>query len=158
MSRDVSLTARAAINAQETAEAFLILLTIDHADLDEPIRVTSDAVDTVSRGETYIRFPFAVTLPDDRDDQMVRAQLTIDNVDRRIVNTLRSISGPPTVTLEVVLGSDPNTVEAGPFEFTLRNARYNALTVAGDLVFEDILNEPIPGDAFTPGNFPGLFG
>ena len=157
MSRNVSATARAAINAQQTGEAFLILLTISHPNIDPPIRVTSDGVNTISRGETFIAYPFEVTLPDDRDDQVVRASLRVDNVGREIATALRSIDSPPQVTLEVVLGSSPDTVEAGPFDFTLRGATYDALTVTGDLVFEDILNEPIPGDAMTPANFPGLF-
>lgn len=36
--------------ARETGEAILVLVTISHALLPTPIRVTSDAVDTVSRG------------------------------------------------------------------------------------------------------------
>lgn len=157
MSRNVSATARAAINAQSTGEAFLLLLTIDHDSLAAPIRVSSDGVDTVSRGDTYVHFPFEIVLPDDRDDQVVRVSLRIDNVDRQVVTALRTITGGPTVGLEVVLGSDPDTVEAGPFSFTMRNAVYDVASVTAELVYEDILNEPIPGDAFTPGNFPGLF-
>ena len=50
MARDVSLTARQAIYAQETDEAFIVLLTIDHAELSDPIRVANYDVNVVSRG------------------------------------------------------------------------------------------------------------
>ena len=49
MSRDLSLTAKQAINAPETGEAFIILLTIDHPSLSAPIRVSSDAVRSEER-------------------------------------------------------------------------------------------------------------
>lgn len=157
MSRSVSLTARQALYAQETGEAFLVLLTIDHANLASPIRVSSDAVDTVSRGDTYIAFPFRLSLPDDSDDRPPRARLTIDNVDRTIVQTLRQISSAPTVLIEAVRGADPGTVEAAFPDFELANARYDALTVQGDLTLESFLHEPYPAERFTPADFPGLF-
>lgn len=155
--RTLSSTAQAAIAAAQTGEAFLVLLTLDHDDLDAPIRVTSDAVATVSRGETFTPFPFEVALPSERDDQLAGVRLVIDAVDRSIIIALRDLTSAPTVTMEVVLGSTPDTVEAGPFEYTLKNATYNALTVEGDLAFEDVLNEAFPGQSFVPFTHPGLF-
>ena len=64
---------------------------------------------------------------------------------------------PSSLTLLVVLAFDPNTVEVGPFEVTLKDTRYNALVVEGDIAAEDVLNELCPGDSFTPNLFPGLF-
>jgi hypothetical protein len=157
MPRSVTLTARQALYAQETGEAFLVLLTMDHADLGAPIRVSSDAVDTVSRGNTFLAFPFQLSLPDDTDDRPPRARLTIDNVDRTIVQTLRQISSAPTVLIEVVRGADPNTVEAAFPDFELSNASYDVLTVQGDLTLESFLREPYPAARFTPAGFPGLF-
>ena len=157
MARSLSTAARRAILAQETDEVFLILLTIDHADLDEPIRVCSDSRNLISRGEEYLAFPFSVSLPGEHDDQLSRVQLTIDNVDRRIVEAVRTITSAPTVALEVVLASDPDTVEAGPFDFTLRDVAYDALTVQGELSYEDLLNEAYPEGTFSPADFPGIF-
>jgi len=50
MPRSISSTAQAAINAQETDEIFLILLTISHDDLAEPIRVVSNNENITSNG------------------------------------------------------------------------------------------------------------
>jgi len=155
--RNTSLTARQAINAQQTAEVFLLILTIDHADLTTPIRVVNNTENIDSRGDTYIAFPFQVNLPADRDDQISQVNLSIDNVDRQIVEAVRSLYSPADVALEVVLASSPDTLEAGPFDFKLKSANYNALTVEASLGYEDILNEPFPGDSFNPANYPGLF-
>lgn len=157
MSRSITVTARQAVHAAETGEAFLVLLTIDHADLAAPIRVSSDGVDTVSRGETFAAFPFRLTLPEDSDDRPPRARLQIDNVDRQIVQALRQVSGPPSVLMEIVLASDPETVEAAFPDFTLQSAQYDALVVSGELGLESFLREPFPAQRFTPAGFPGLF-
>ena len=157
MSRNVSNLVKQAINAQETGEVFIVLLTIDHPDLAEPMRLSSDAVDTVSRSNTYVAFPFDISLPNDQADRPPRAGLRIDNVDRQIVQTLRTITSAPTVLMEVVLGSDPDTVEASWPDFQLLDADYDHLVVAGELGQELFLNEPWPGRSFTPADFPGLF-
>lgn len=153
----VSATAKAALFAQETDEAFLPLLTVEHEDLDQPYHFVDNPVNVVSRGRTYLGFPFQVDLPPQDPDRPPRVRLTIDNVDRRIVQALRAIDTPPTITLEIVLASDPDTVEAGPFVMTLANADYDAVQIEGDLAHQDVLNEPFPGDTFNPAAFPGLF-
>ncbi|MFH1158065.1 MAG: DUF1833 family protein, partial [Pseudomonadota bacterium] len=92
MSRTVSSPTRQALYAAETGEAFLILLTLNHASLSAPIRVTSDGVETTSRGNVFAAFPFELVLPDDQDNVSPRARLVIDNIDRQIVQAVRTIS------------------------------------------------------------------
>jgi hypothetical protein len=157
MSRNISLSARQALYAQETDEAFLILLTIDHDSLDVPIRVSSDAVDTNSRGNTFTAFPFDLTLPDDDDNRSPRARLVIDNVDRQIVLAVRALESAPTVLMEIVRAADPDTVEARFADFRLTNVTYDARAVEGDLTVEDFTAEPFPAHVFSPSLFPGLF-
>lgn len=157
MSRNVSLTLKQAVFAPETDAVFIILLTIDHPNLAMPIRLTSDAVDTVSRGNTFIRFPFDLSLPDDGADRPPRARLTIDNVDRQIVQAIRSISSAPTVLMEIVRDADPNTVEASFPEFKMLEVGYDSLAVSFELNLEQFRAEPWPAALFTPGDFPGLF-
>lgn len=158
MPRTLSIAAAAAVHAQETGEAFLVLLTLSHPDLAQPIRVTSDGKDTPSRGSTYLQYPFEVTLPDEGDEAPPSVSLRIDNVDRQIVAAVRGITGDAiTVRLEVVLASTPDVVEAGPYDFALREVSYDAQTIEGTLHYEDIIAEPYPGDSFTPSRFPGQF-
>src|SRR3990167_2193641 len=157
MARTLPLFASRALMAGQTDEAFLLLLTISHADLATPIRVSSDAVNTVSNGETFIPFPFSLSLPDEVTDSPPSVRLSIDNVDRTIMGTIREIDTPLSIRLEVVAASSPDDVLAGPFDFSLRQADGDAASISGELRFEDVLNEPSPAGKFTPAVAPGLF-
>ena len=146
-----------AVNAQETTEAFIVLLTIDHNDLATPIRLTSDGVNTTSMGNTYLSYPFEISLPEDDGLSPPVARLTIDNVSREIGQVIKAISTPPDVTIEIVLSSDFDTVEASfPF-FQLTDVDYDALTVTGALTIQNLSMEPYPAESFTPSSHPGLF-
>lgn len=127
------------------------------AGLTTPVRVVNNNEQTHSAGKLYLPFPFEIKMPDEREDRVTSVTLRIDNVDRQIVTAIRQLSSAPTVSLSVVLASSPDTIEAGPFQFTLRKAVYNAVSVSALLEYEDVLREPIPGDAFTPQNCPGMF-
>ena len=157
MSRTLSVTARAAANSEDTSEVFLTLLTIDHDSLAAPIRVSSDSVDTVSNGNTFIAFPFNLALPDDTDNASPRARLTIDNIDRTIVEAVRSINTAATVLIQIVLASDPDTVEISFIDFKLTNITYDDIVVTGDLTVENFTAEPFPSATFSPSLFPGIY-
>jgi len=164
MSRPVSGLARRAMFAQETSEVFTLLCTIDHAELAEPIRVASDVVPEdvngarliPSRGNDFVCYPYEVDLPADDGESISQVTITIDNVDREIIRKLRAIHSPCAVTLEVVLTSSPDTVEAGPFEMTLKAVEYDALTISGTLAFEDFLTQAYPADTYNPADYPGV--
>lgn len=157
MSRSVSTAFKQAIFGQETDEVFIILLDVEHDDLVETIRVSSDGVDTVHNGNTYAAYPFQLTLPSDPEEGFCSAKLTIDNVHRDIIAAVRQISSAPTITMTIVLASDPNTVEAQFSNFRLLNVQYDVLTITGDLSLTPLTAEPYPCGSFLPSNFPGLF-
>jgi len=143
--------------AQETEEVYLVLLTIDHDELSVPIRVSSDIVNTTSRGEEFIGYPFEILLPSDEEGAPPRAQVVIDNVHREICNSLRSISSPASFTIEVIRAANPDTVEVSWDNFELKNVRGDVFQVSGELTISDVITEPFPADAFTPSKFRGLF-
>ena len=157
--RALSPAAVRAITAQETGEIFLMCVTISHPSLPTPLYFVNNTEDIERLGVTYYGWPFEVALPDEREDALPMPQLRIDNVDRRIMEGIRALTTPPTVTLEVVLASalDALQPEAGPATFSLRNLEYDALTITGTLSPEDVLNEPAMQYSFTPDLFPGLF-
>ena len=162
MSRTVSNTFKAAFFAQQTGEVPLILLEIVHADLDATIRLVNNTADIVSDWDglgdkTYTAFPVQINVPcDDEDGSMPTVQLEVCNVDRTIVQAIRNIDSPPTVRAALILASDPDTIEAGWWEFTLKNSSYTAEAVTGDLGYEEILNDGFPEGSFTPEDFPAL--
>lgn len=156
MARSLSSAARQALFAQQTGEAIIILLTLSEASLPAPIRVCTAGEDVVSNGETYQAFPFEITMPDDTDEAPPTVRLTIDAVDRRIIEAVRAAEGAIAVQMQIVFSSDLDQVEVMPGEFKLTEVEYSALSVEGTLSFEDILSEPYPADTFTPAKFPGM--
>jgi len=156
VSRDLSLPALTASYAEETGEISLTLITVNSADLAAPIRLTSDSVTTLSRGDVYQATPFKPIFPSDQPGEIRPVQLSIDNVNRQIVNALRSTQETITVLMESVLFSSPDTVEASA-TFEVATASYAATEVSLSLIFEPILSEPFPYKRFTTQTAPGLF-
>lgn len=155
--RSFSTAARQAVYAQETGLAALCLLTITGTGIPTPLRFVNNQLDVVSRGTTYLATAFSINLPDEKEDSPPRVALSFDNVDRQIVAAIRTLTAAPQIALEIVFSGSLDTVEAGPFNFTLRNADYTADVINGELWFEDFLNEGFPADSFTPSTAPGLF-
>lgn len=153
----VTDTSKAALFDPESGEVFLALLTIDHDDLSQPIRVVNNNEDITSRGNEFIAFPFGFTLPDDQEDAPPRWGLQISNVSREIGQTIRQIAGPPSITLEIIRAAAPDTVEMSFPGFLLRDVRYDAQQVTGTLAVEDLTREPFPARTFTPATFPAVF-
>lgn len=167
MSRNVSADFRAAAYKQSTGEVPVLLLTIDHA-LTVPIRVSTDNADTfdvdgetvrgtISSGQNFIYYPMEIILPDDSEDSVTSASLVIDNIDRKIMREIRQMSDSPTVTMQVVLASSPDTIEAEFDNFKFDSISADALTITGQLSLEHFFREPFPGTSMLPSNFPGLF-
>ncbi|MFU0504003.1 DUF1833 family protein [Pseudaminobacter sp. NGMCC 1.201702] len=167
MSRTVSLTLREAMNAQETGEVLVVLLTITHPDYATPLRISSDPTTllseaplqygTVSRGETYLFAPFSTSLPDDMDERAPTARFVLENISRDLVELVRSVSTPAKATIEVVLASSPDSVEIEYPEFDVKNASYNANVMTLELSIDALTDEPYPSGTFSPASFPGLF-
>ena len=156
--RQVSQRALQAMLAQETPEVFLCCLTIAHPSLADPLRLVSNTEPLERAAGTYQPYPFKIHLADQRDDEIPQGQVSVDNVDLAVNEQLRTLSGMPTVTLEVVLASQPDTVEAGPFEFNLQSITSTAETIDGTLGFEDdVFAQQVPGQNYLPSNSPGLF-
>jgi hypothetical protein len=152
--------------AQETGEAYLVLLTITDGSQDKPepnppFHFTSDSQDTVTdAGQpeevTWSAFPFDITLPKNVEDQTSTAQLSVTNVDRRLIDSIRNQTVAMSVDIKVVLGSDPDDIMVEYVDFTWRNLTYDAMTVSGTLTLEDFLAEQV-GHIMTANNYPGLF-
>lgn len=152
--------------AQETDNVFITLLTFSSDELDEDIYITEAAYETlplanvdgvVSNGIEYIYTPYDIRLPRDDATGTVSAKLIVDNVARSLIATVRSISSPVTVTVQVVLSRDPDYVEREYDFFQLTSVSYDAFTIEGQLTLDYWGLEPFPSGRFTPSGFPGLF-
>lgn len=145
-----------AVNAPQTDEVFLVLLMIDHPQLTVPIRLANNTEDVVSNGETYIGFPFEIRLFNE-DDQTPRAQIRVQNVDRRIGEVIRSLRTSPSVAVSVVLASDPDTIELDWIQAELRDVEGDAISISAVISGQDYTTEPWPFRRATSDLLPGLF-
>jgi len=153
----VSTNFRRTLFAQDDDNGALLLVTLSHALLAQPIRVALNTENVISRGNTFIAYPFHITKPEVGSDRAPRARITIDNVDRQIAVAVRTIQTPLDVLIETVAFDDVNTVEESLDGFKLSNVQLNVTSVTGDLVLEDLSLSPYPYGRFTPGQFRGMF-
>lgn len=157
-----------AMLSPEADEDLFTLLTFTGGGISEPIRIADGYTDRLSetadeivygltsRGSQFIFLPFTLTLPND-DDADPGCELTMHDVTRQLMPTLRTLTGPPSVTIELVLASSPDTVEASFPGFQLGAVTYNDSTITGQLTVASLAHEPFPCHTFTPSYFSGLF-
>ena len=155
--RSLSAAARQAIFAQNTDQVFLVLLKLSHPSLVDSIRCVNNTQAIYSNGELYVPYNFRFDPPDEKLNSTSNGTLTIENIDRSIMEAIESINDPPTVEISVILASQPDVLEAGPREFTIRNVPFDAKKISGTLSSEDTLDIQIPGDRFSPRDYGGLF-
>lgn len=173
--------------AANTGLVFLHLLTISHPNWLETYRFVNDTQDLVYNSNTYTALPFEATLPADEDDLPPTVTVRLDNIDKYLVEILRTLTDPPDVSLEIVsryysasyfradvwhdnthdwqnqnvLGEESIVVtsEIGPIAFKMLSYSNMAYsTIEIELGYEsDILNEAATKDIFSPNSAPGLF-
>lgn len=135
---------------------FLVLLTLEHSRLQNPIRIVRNRQNIVSRGNTYEAYPFRIKMPTDSETSST-ASITVSNVSRRITTELQRIEDSPSVTIEVVLSSALNTPQLSFPEFTFTDVTWDAFNIQGNLSQVQYWDEIYPKLKVTPKGFPGLF-
>ena len=135
-----------------------ILLEINHPDLDEPIRGVNDTDAITSNGQEYIAFPFNCILPDDYENRLPRARLSISNVGRDLMFWLETTDGGngSTATFRQVMRSRPDQVE-WEITMSLFNVVANNLEVSAELGFENLFAKPAISISYRPETSKGLF-
>lgn len=158
MARVLSPTAAQSIIAQSTEEIWICALKISHPSMDT-VRIVNDTEPMQRADGEYLPWSFECVLPDDDDSSNPTVTLTIDNVDREVSSKLRSITGePPTCRFEVILASQPDEVEIGPFDFTVLEGASDLISLQLKLGYEeDFLNQAVPAQKYTPTNSSGLW-
>lgn len=156
MPRGVPTAALAEMYSSEGVDTeYLVLLTVTHPDLGTPVRLVNRGANLTSRGNVFTAYPFAPVFEPQREGEMPRAQLVLDNVDRSLVTTLRTIQGEATIVMEVVREPAPDTVISST-EFLLTDAVIERFAIRADLGPEEMLDEPY-GVILSPLDFPAAF-
>lgn len=170
----LSSNAIATLFAQESSNTLITLLTITGTGIATPVRLADNYLTRLSEtseeviygvqsnlgGATtydFVFLPFGISLPTEEYSAAPRCTITLNDVTRYLLPTIRSISTAPSVQIDLVLASSPNVVEISFGSFLLGNINYNADTITADLTVESLSVEPFPQHTFNPSYFPGLF-
>jgi len=146
--------------SQEHSVAFLELIELSSADLEETLRFVNNTQSIVSNGYTYQACKFGLILPTASLGNSSRAKFSISNIDRKPVEVIRTINIRNPLVLKgwVIRSDEPDVVEIGPFEFTLRKTSWDHNTLSGDL-YDDVEGGfSVPRIRYTTSLFPGLSG
>lgn len=147
---------------QETAQDVVVLLAIEHADLDTPIRLATaggtlaadgETYEFVALGETWICAGFEIDLPGSSDREP-EAKITVGNVDQRIGAVLDAIVTPAVCTIWAVLEGQPDEIVGGPHRhLRLIDVSGDAMSIEGTLTRASLTTEPWPTDRISAGRF-----
>lgn len=157
MARDLSNRLRQQLFQPFRDEEIKVLLEINHSSFSAPFRFVSDIEPIESNGETYLAFPFEITLPTD-DEREPGATIRIQNVDDRIGTTLLQLGTTPVdVDIRIVMKSTPDIVEIEWTQFELVDVEINIMMITGRLVVRGQVTEPTPGRVLTSRISPVFF-
>lgn len=152
------MTIKEELYKQETGALFVYLLTITHADLVNPLRFTNNSSDVISNGEIYQAWPFDISLPDQGDEKVPRAQIVFDAVDNNIITVLREIESPPLLTISIIEIDTPDVIEKTFTNMIVTGQAYlSDYTVSLTIGMLDIGAERAQNLRFDKVKFPGLF-
>ena len=172
--RRLSLNARQAHDAEANLEIEVVLIQIDHPDLEEPIRLSTDNADRLSadpimygtrsawRGANPVTEPFlwviaSAVLPGDQDDAPANAQIVLENIGTEMVGLVRSFTSPATISLAVVHAGSPDLIEAEWTDLQTVFAEINAGEIVLSISRDEVEQEAFPPGRTTRMNFPGLY-
>lgn len=155
MPRVFSPQAVEALMAQNTAQAFILLVTFSHG--SDVFHACLNTEPITSRGVEYTPTYFNFQLPEVSEAAPSSCQIIVDNVDQRMVDLLRRITTPIQVKIEMVLGSQPDVVEMTLEDLVMRNVTWDSQHINGKLEIEDMLNSKFPAYLYEPRTFPGIF-
>ena len=136
-------------------QVFLWLISLTHPDIT-PIHLVNNREPITSNGILHTAYPFSVILPSD-SDMISGAQLVIDNVDRSLVDEIRKLTSPMTVSLKLVLFSNPDLVEQELPDMKLRKVSYTAQTITGNVTLDSILSVRFPAHRVTSDNYAAIY-
>jgi hypothetical protein len=167
MPRTLSLTLRTAVNAEHTGEVPVVLVTITHEALAEPIRLSSDPTvrlgaeplryGTVHNGHEYEFVLMSAVLPDDSEGRPPSVTLVFENVVADMAAIARAVSTPATVDIVLVLASSPDAIEEAYSGLQIVRATYDDARITVEVGRELATRRPWPAKLMTQSRFPGLY-
>lgn len=156
MSRGSSDNFLSVINNEYPNDIFIHLVTVFWPD-GSTSYYAKNYEPVTSRGQSFQEAGFKINLPEEPTDSVPTLRMNFNIGERTLPNKLLDSVEPPLVRFEIVLASDPDIVELGPFDFDVREFEAQGTSVSVEVGFEPILDLSIPQIAYTPTLMPGLF-
>jgi hypothetical protein len=148
----------AALNAQETEDQPVMLVTLTHADFTAPLRFCTGGADVTSRLNLFKARAMQITPPGEGEDAPANAKLVLDNIEQDAIAALRGVgAGRPDCLIEMVLADFPDDVEVSYSGLEVIAARPQGPAIEADLIPRDDSEEQFPLQSFAPNRTPGLF-
>lgn len=173
----ISAKVKAALFAQQTNGADIVLLTISHASIST-IYLTNNNADLVYGGHTYTAIPFILDWHAETTDNVASASLTTYN-DTDLIAALRSVGDFITVAVQAVWYDESGTLAldgtwaldgaerldgtGGVFEpvigisYIVKDINYDDELIQASLAIDDALDYAVLPIELTPQVAPGLF-
>lgn len=146
---------------------WVVLLTLTHPGLPEPVYLSTDPTERISsdpyllgtrsRGRIYKCVPVDVVVPGDSANRPGEARLSVQLIDPAILKVLRRDPSPGQIALELVTAAAPDTIEVDFGSFTIAAAPWTQPEVTVVLQQPSLTQEPFPFGSMTPNAFGGLF-
>lgn len=143
--------------SENTSEVFLILLTFNNDSFDEPIYLVNNTENIISRDKEFLAFPFSLGLPVDDGDSLPSVTIKCENASLELIDELRKLTSPLSVTLEMIIASSPNYVETSIDDMRIASVQYDKQSLTMVATVDDLLNTSFPKERYLPSNFAGLF-
>ena len=161
MARNLSAAFKAQLFTPYRDKDWRVVLTVAHASFADPFRFVSgdpnEFATLTSNGDVFTTFPFELTLPTD-DDSEPQATLRLQNADDRIGSTILALPDDAvTITLQIVLREDPDTIQVEWQGMELTDVSVDAMMVQGRLVMRGSTVEPCPGRTLSSRTSPVFF-
>ena len=156
--RSLSSLAKKELFASQTGAVFLSVMQIAHSTISTAYLV-NNTVDITYSGQLYTAYPFKFTPPGDKEEVNQKGNLTMSNIDRTLLATIRTITTPLTVSIALIMILPNGNIskEAGWWVFDLKNISYNALTISGELSYSLELGNNVSMVKYNNLTFPGLY-
>lgn len=172
--RRVSVNARTAHDAASTDAVEVALMVFEHADLEAPLRLSTDPTERLSTDpltygtrsrwndadpleDPYLFVMAEAALPGDMEDGPAPAEIILVNLDAGIAEVLRSVTSRATVHFAVVMSDTPDIVETEFRDMRLMEAGGDAAEYRLQITRLPIEEESVPSDRMTKQRFPGMW-
>lgn len=158
MARTYSSEFKSTLAEVSAPEAPLILLEITHPSLGTTVRICNDVVDVTSNSNLYIAMPFRCTLPDDFENRIPKATISIDNVSKDLMQWIESSNGAKNAQVRFIqiMRSRPNLIE-WEITLTMFNVLVTQKDISAELGFQNLFSKPAINMQYRPENSPGVF-